>query len=264
MSKTSKNNPKLKNFLLSPSYLSEEDLEIYIAAEIEEMTKYFTQTVKKYQKDDDRSKRIGDACPKGTFGQFSSQTSDDLLGKLNSCDSETKMGGGKSNEISALKTKMDLHGMQYQTFMKEIEKQPKGVFKIKDKANLKKKLKEMESTYSTLIKTLRKKLQQLECSIQVDTESVENNGINAFLNPKNAVVLVIPTTATKINIVLEQISAVDGDIENLKTIKCDNDKYLLNLKCSLRNSVDPYRSSKKISFKAVEETLSQIERYYCS
>lgn len=268
MSRTSKNNPKLKNFLLSPSYLSEEDLEIYIAAEIDEMTKYFTQTLKKYQKEDDRWKRIGDGNSKESFEQYFTATSDDLLGKLISRKGETKTDGGKSNEVNALKTKMDLYEMQYQTFTKEIEKQPKGVFKLKEKSNLKKKLKDLETTYSALTKTLRKKLQQLKIGLketdsQVDTKNAENSEINDYFNQKNAVVDVIPTTATKINIVLEQINATDEEIESLKVIKCEMDKYLQNLKCKLRNSVDPYSSNKTVPVKVVEDILSQIERYCC-
>lgn len=277
----SKRIPKLKNFLLLPSYLSEEDLEIYIATEIDEMTKYFTQVLKKYQKENDRSKGNTSSEIFGKFEQFINPTpADDLLEKLSSV---TDVKGGKvvTNKISALKTKMDLYEMQYHTFMKEIEKQPKGIFKIKEKVNLKKKVKELENIYSTLIKTLKKKMQQMVSgvkerpSVQVDTvieivnqHSSENGINNVLFNMKNTAVDIIPTTAAKISTVLEQINAANEDVENLRKIKRDNDKYLQNLKCSLKSRVDPYMKKfqnsdcKQISFDTAERIMSQIERYF--
>lgn len=253
--KPNKRNPKLKNFLMSPSCLSEEDLEIYIAAEIEEMTKYFTQTLKKYQKGNVRLKSTTDS------GDYEELSNAKLLEKLYS----RKDGKFTTNEVNALKTKMDLYEMQYETFMKEIEKQPKGTFKIKDKVNLKKKLKDLESIYSSLVKTLQKKLQlskncvdkDEDTCIKVDTE------IHAFFNLKDATIEVSPTTAAKINIVLEQINAVEVDTGILNVIKSEMDKFLQNLKCDLKSQVDPYNHipNFSVSFKTVEETLSQIERY---
>lgn len=247
--KMSASHSKQKSILLSPSYLSEEDLETYIATEIDEMTKHFIYTLKPYQKGS-----------KITADDYANVRSENLLDKQ-----KFKMSAVAFPENGslgqALRTKIDLVEMQYQTFMKEIEKQPKGVFKLKEKNCLKKKIKELETTYSVLIKTLKKKLQQVEIghpSVKVDQHYTDKSRF--LLKQKTAVTIDIPTIAAKINIVLEQ---TNEGLNNLRRIKCDIDKYFQNLKCGIKKRVDPYNknSDKQMSLEAAEKIMSQIELY---
>lgn len=257
-----KNLGKQKYFFLSPSNLSEEDLELYIAGEIEEMKKYFSKAL--------------DICQKGIShcGKFLEANSSNMLEKV--VTSEVFF----TNEMRALRTKIELTEAQYHTFVKEIEKQSKGTLKIKEKPNLKKKMKELETVYTNLMKTLRKQLQNMDfgtkqgdVAVKVDASCVQQNenGISVALDQNNTVMDIIPITAAKINTVLEQMNAVNEDIDNLRRIKNETDKYLQNLKCTLKNRINPYNKGlcqngesdelQKMSVETAGRIMSQIERY---
>lgn len=275
------NTPKHKRALLSPSYLSEEDLESYIATEIEEMKKYFAKGLKKCQTEGNR--HLQSITDKETLKKSENvidAKSNAMLEKLKTVKAKvvsSDCSKDVTNEIRALRTKIELTEAQYHTFMKEIEKQPKGVFKVKERVSLKKKLKELESTYSTFMKTLRKQLQQSEGGSKEDDAKVDTiekimnhqieNGNN--LHQKNAVLDVIPITAAKINTVLEQMNAVNEDIKNLGRIKIETDRYLQNLKCTLKDRINPYNKKwqksgsdrKQMSLETAGKIMSQIELY---
>lgn len=281
MNELPKKATKHKRTLLSPSCLSEEDLESYIATEIEEMKKYFAKGLKKCQTEGSRHlKTITDKEAFKKSEKYLDAKTNAMLEKLKTAKEKvvsSECGKAVTNEIRALRTKIELTEAQYHTFIKEIEKQPSGVFKVKEKINLKKKLKELENTYSTLMKTLRKQLQQMEGGsnndAQVDNiEKIMNeqiaNGIT--LHQNNSVVDVIPITAAKISTVLEQMNAVNEDIQNLGRIKCETDRYLQNLKCTLKDRINPYNKKcqkvgseeKQMSFETAGKIMSQIELYY--
>lgn len=208
---------KYTNLHLLPSYLGEEDLEIYIATEIDEMIKHFSRTLKSYQ-------------------------------MKNNC------------LINDLKMKIELIEMQYQAFMKEIAKQPNGVFQLKEKTSLVKKLKELESAYLILLKALKKKLEQTERDQKSAAANTKKRQFD--LNQKNVVTVdIIPTITTKINNILEQINE---DINGLNGVKCENDKRLQKLKINIKNRIDPYKknsdANNNLTMESAEKIFSEIER----
>lgn len=269
-------------FVLSPSCLTEEDLETYIASEIEEMKKHFSQTLQRCQKYGSNyfnSKNCkDDSATHEDMAIDENKLVTESLKSLQEKLSDTEKN--VSNEVNAVKRHIVLVEAQFQSFNKELEKQTRRVFKIKEKAVLKKKMKELENIYASLMQVLNKKLHLAEkrsrddASLKVDSytkiaNEMFGSGVNNLRLKNNYFNSdVIPITATKINIVLEQMREVNGEIANLRNVKRETDKYLQNLKHALKASVSPYNLSnnefrsdeKQMSIGTAEKIQSQIER----